>query len=80
MPRVKGSKSYIVELDKLNVRYSTDEEYRERKNEENKARSRVRVICSECQDEFAYGSMSSHRRRCRGLEGFTILEKLLRLK
>jgi hypothetical protein len=80
MPRVKGSKSYIVELDKLNVRYSTDEEYRERKNEENKARSRVRVICSECQDEFACGSMSAHRRRCRGLEGFTILEKLLRLK
>jgi hypothetical protein len=80
MPRVIGSKSYIDELEKLNVRYSTDEEYRGKKNEENKARSRVRVICSECQDEFAYGSMSAHRRRCRGLEGFTILEKLLRLK
>jgi hypothetical protein len=80
MTRVKGSKSYIVELEQLNVRYSTDEEFRERKIEENKARSRVRVICSECQDEFAYGSMSANRRRCRGLEGFTILEKLLRLK
>jgi hypothetical protein len=79
MPRVKVSKSYIVELEKLNVKYSGDAEYTEKKNEENKERSRVRVICSECQDEFAYGSMSANRRRCRGLEGFTILEKLLRL-
>jgi hypothetical protein len=71
---------YKANLEKLNDRYWDDAKFRQRKNEENRARSRERVICSECQDEFAYGSMSAHRRRCRGLEGFTILEKLFRLK
>jgi hypothetical protein len=66
-------------LEKLYDKYWDDLEFRQRKNEENKARSKARVICSECQDEFASGSMSARRKRCRGLEGFTILETLLRL-
>ena len=64
----RESEKYKVKLEKLNDKYWDDSEFRQRKNEENKARSKTRVICSECQDEFAYGSMSAHRRRCRGLE------------
>ena len=75
----RESEKYKVKLEKLNDKYWDDSEFRQRKNEENKARSKARVISSECQDEFAYGSMPAHRRRCRGLEGFEILEKLLRL-
>jgi hypothetical protein len=71
---------YAERLEILNVKYSSDVEYRERKNEENKARSKIRVLCPECRDEFAYGSMSAHSKRCRGIDGFSILEKLLRLK
>jgi hypothetical protein len=71
---------YTERLEKLNDKYSSDSEYRERKNEENKARSKVRVICSECQDEFAYGSLSVHKKRSRGVDGFSILDKLLRLR
>jgi hypothetical protein len=80
MTRESRGERYTANLEKLNDRYWDDAKFRQRKNEENKARSRERVICSECQDEFAYGSMSVPRRRCRGLEGFTLLEKLLRLK
>jgi hypothetical protein len=71
---------YTERLEKLNDKYWSDSEFRRRKNEENKARSKIRVICSECQDEFAYGSLSVHKKRCRGLAGFSILDKLLRLK
>ena len=74
----RESEKYKVKLEKLNDKYWDDSEFRQRKNEENKARSKARAICSE--DEFAYGSTSAHSRRCRGLEGFTILEKLLRLR
>jgi hypothetical protein len=73
-------KKYAERLEILNDKYSSDAEYRERKNEENKARSKIRVMCPECRDEFAYGSMCAHSKRCRGLAGFSILEQLLRLK
>ena len=56
------SEKYKEKLEKVNVRYWSDSEFRRRKNEENKARSKVRVLCSECQDEFAYGSLSVHKK------------------
>ena len=48
---------YNEHLEKLNDNYWSNLEFRRTKNQENKARSKVRVISSECKDEFAYGSM-----------------------
>ena len=69
---------YKEHVKKLNETYWRNSEFRLIKVEENKARSKTRVICSECKDEFAYGSMFAHKKRCRGIDVFSSLEMLLR--
>jgi hypothetical protein len=46
MTRESRGERYKANLEKLNDRYWGDVKFRQRKNEENKARSRERVICS----------------------------------
>jgi hypothetical protein len=52
---------------KLRDRYWSDEEFRKRKNEENKTRARQVLFCDSCKTKYTYGSMGPHRKVCKGL-------------
>jgi hypothetical protein len=51
---------------KLRDRYWADEDFRKKKNEENKNRARQIVDCESCKKKYTYGSMGPHRKVCRG--------------
>ena len=68
---------YKEHLEKINEKCWSNSDFRIRTIEKNKARSKTRVVCSEWNDEFAYGSMFAHKKRCRGIDGISSLEMLL---
>jgi hypothetical protein len=51
---------------KLRDRYWADEDFRKKKNEENKNRARQIVFCDSCKKKYTYGSMGPHRKVCKG--------------
>ena len=78
--RDRERETYKDKLEKLSDRYWSDSEFRHAKNEENKNRSKVRLICFECNNEFADGSMLAHQQLCRGVREMIVLELLVRLR
>ena len=60
-------------------RYRTDEAWRIQKNMESGARAKTLVVCSGCDKQLTYGSLSLHRKCCRGRTEKTTLQELLEL-
>jgi hypothetical protein len=51
---------------KLRDRYWADEDFRNKKNEENQNRARQILFCDSCKQKYTYGSMGPHRKVCKG--------------
>jgi hypothetical protein len=57
-------------------RYWNDVKLRNSKNEDNKVRSRNKIECPDCKTTMVCGSLSEHKKRCRGHRELTPLEEL----
>jgi hypothetical protein len=57
-------------------KYWTDKDFRMAINEQNKARSLVKVCCADCKTNMNRSSMLPHKKICKGFRELTPLELL----